>query len=109
MRHLLPILCLVLSGCATVKIPDFKAHITLPASEDGYWIMTVSNKEGRIPKAEWDKLKKRGIVILSEDWQILRYTLMKNCLSNKSCQDTIGAFDALFYSVDSAFKKAEGN
>ena len=93
-----------LTGCAHVKIPDFKAHITLPASGDGYWIKTVSNEEGRIPKQEWDELKKRGIVILSEDWQILRYTVMKNCLTNKSCKDTVGAFDALFESVDSALR-----
>ena len=94
-------------GCATVRIPDFRAYITLPASGDGYWIKTVSNEEGRIPKEQWDVQKKRGIVILSEDWQILRYTVMKNCLMNQSCKDTVGAFDALFYSVDEALKATQ--
>lgn len=108
MKYFLPLLfCLYVSGCSHVKIPDFKAHITLPASGDGYWIKTVSNEEGRIPKAKWDELKKRGIVILSEDWQILRRVVMKNCLMNKSCQDTVGAFDSLFYSIDEALKVAK--
>ncbi len=92
------------TGCASVTIPDFKAHITLPASEDGYWVKTVSDEEGRIPKAEWEVLKKRGIVLLSEDWAILRYTLLKNCLSNE-CTDTIGILDELFYAIDAGLKK----
>ena len=98
---------LFLFGCATVQIPDFKAHVTLPASGDGYWVKTVSRSEGRIPKAEWEPLKRRGIVLLSEDWATLRYTLLKNCLSN-DCKDTVGVFDDLFYSIDSAFKAAGG-
>lgn len=96
-----------LAGCASVKIPDFKAHITLPASGDGYWVKTISEEEGRVPKAEWDVLKKRGIVLLSEDWAVLRYTLIKNCLSN-DCKDTVGVFDDLFYKLDSALKVVQG-
>lgn len=92
-------------GCSTVRIPDFKAHITLPASGDGYWVKTISPEEGRIPKAEWDIKRKSGIVILSEDWQVLRFTLIKNCLSNQ-CKDTVGIFDDLFETLDSALKVA---
>lgn len=86
-------------SCSTVRIPDFRAYITLPASGDGYWVQTVSNKEGRVPKAEWDEKKKRGIVLLSEDWQKLRSTVVRNCLSN-DCKDTVGAFDELFQTLD---------
>lgn len=93
------------TGCASFRIPDFKAHITLPASGDGFWLKTVSNEEGRIPKKEWDVLKKRGIVILSEDWAILRYSIMKACLTSKDCKDTVGMFDSLFYTIDSALEK----
>lgn len=94
-----------LTGCATVKIPDFKAHITLPASEDGYWVKTVSKDEGRIPKADWAILRKRGIILLKEDWAILRNTLLENCLTNKACNDAVGTFDGLFFSIDEALKK----
>lgn len=99
------ILALLVSGCASVKIPDFKAHITLPASEDGYWVKTVSSEEGRIPKEEWAIKRKRGIIILSEDWQILRFELLKNCLTNTACKSVVGTFDSLFYSIDEALKK----
>lgn len=93
-------------GCSTVRIPDFKAHVTLPASGDGYWVKTVSPEEGRIPKAQWDEMKKRGIILMSEDWAILRNTVLKNCLS-RDCKDTVGIFDELFYSIDEAFKKSK--
>ena len=99
---------LLTAGCAHIKIPDFRAHITLPASGDGYWVNTVSNKEGLIPKTEWDVKKKRGIVLFSEDWMILRNTLLQNCLSN-DCKDAVGIFDDLFYSIDKAFKEAQQN
>jgi hypothetical protein len=95
---------LVLAGCASVEIPDFKAHITLPASGDGYWVKTVSTDEGRIPKEQWDITRRRGIVILSEDWKILRFSLMKNCLTMK-CKQAVGAFDDLFYTLDGTLKK----
>ena len=99
-------LVLFLSACAHVQIPNFKAHVTLPASGDGYWVETVSGKEGRVKKDVWEVDKKRGIVILSEDWQILRYTLIKNCLNNQ-CKDAVGVFDDLFYTLDSALKATQ--
>ena len=93
----------IFSACSTVRIPDFKAYITLPASGDGYWMQTVSDGEGRIPKEEWEIKKKRGIVLFSEDWAILRNTVMKNCLMN-SCKDTVGMFDNLFSTIDGALQ-----
>ena len=102
MKFLIPFF-LLLSSCATIHIPDFKAYVTLPASGDGYWVKTISNEEGRIPKELWDLQRRRGIVILSEDWSVLRYTLMKNCLSN-DCRDTVGVFDDLFYTLDNGLK-----
>ncbi len=95
---------LLLVGCASIEIPDFKAHITLPASGDGYWVKTVSTDEGRIPKEEWDVTRKRGIVILSEDWTILRYTILKNCLTME-CKQAVGTFDNLFHTLGEALKK----
>jgi len=93
----------MLSSCATVRIPDFKAHITLPASGDGYWVKTISDEEGRISKEVWDIQKRRGIVLMSEDWEILRYTILRNCLSNQ-CKDTVGVFDELFNTLDAGLK-----
>lgn len=97
----------VLTSCATVRVPDFKAHITLPASGDGYWVKTVSATEGRIPKEEWEIKRKRGVILLKEDWAILRNTVIENCLSNSSCTDIVGVFDGLFQSIDQALKKVK--
>lgn len=96
---------LLSAGCTSaVEIPDFKAHITLPASEDGYWVKTVSSEEGRVPKEEWALMRKRGIIILPEDWAILRKTIIKNCLTME-CKQAVGTFDGLFYSIDGALEK----
>lgn len=105
MKIFILFLALAMTGCASVKIPDFKAHITLPASEDGYWVKTVSSDEGRIPKEKWAVIRKRGIILLKEDWAILRNTLLENCLTNRQCKDVVGTFDGLFYSIDEALKK----
>lgn len=98
-------LALLLTGCAgSTTIPDFKAHITLPASGDGYWVETVSQAEGRIPAAQWAQQSRGGIILLSEDWAILRKFLVENCLMN-SCKLAVGTFDSLFYAIDNALKK----
>lgn len=89
-----------------MEIPDFKAHITLPASQDGFWVKTVSADEGTIPREEWAKLLKTKphIILFSEDWAILRFSLLKNCLTME-CKEAVGIFDELFYSLDSALKE----
>lgn len=94
----------LLAACATVEIPNFKTYVTLPASQDGHWVETITHKRGIIPKAEWEEKKKRGIVLLSEDWAVLKYTLLKNCLANE-CKSVAGALDGLFYAVDEALKQ----
>jgi len=96
-------LAALLQACASVEIPDFKAYITLPASGDGYYVKTVTPEDGRVLKEEWDIARKRGIIILSEDWAILRYSLIKQCLTKK-CKQAVGAFDDIFYKLDEALK-----
>jgi hypothetical protein len=84
-----------------VEIPDFKTYITLPASGDGYGRSVVTHQKVLIPKAEWDQKKKAGIILLSEDWLILRKSLAKNCIENK-CKQAVGALDGLFSAIDQA-------
>lgn len=95
---------LLFSGCATVEVPDFHAYVTLPASGDGFGVKTVSKTEKVIPAKEWEEVRKRGIVILSEDWKILKRTVRKNCITNK-CEQAVGALDGLFLALDHALKK----
>lgn len=93
-------------GCATIKIPDFYAYVTLPASGDGYGIKTVSKEEKRIDKKEWDEMKKRGLVILPEGWAILKKTVRRNCITNSKCEHAVGALDNLFIVIDKALEQA---
>lgn len=86
-----------------VEIPDITPRITLPASGDGFGITTVTRKESRIPKEKWAEMQKRGIILLSDDWAKLKFTLLKNCLTNE-CKQTVGALDGLFYAIDDALK-----
>ena len=91
------------AGCATVKVPNFKAYVTLPASGDGFGISTVSREEVVIPRGEWEYKRARGIVVLPEDWKILKQTVRANCITNQ-CEQAVGALDDLFISIDNALK-----
>ena len=97
-------LLFLLSGCATIEVPDFYAYVELPASKDGFGIKTVSRTENTIPASEWKEKRRRGIIIFSEDWLILKRTIRKNCITNK-CKQAIGALDGLFYAIDDALLK----
>lgn len=98
-----PFASLVLTSCATTEIPEFNTYVTLPASGDGYGIGSNSHKEVRIPKDQWDKKKRAGIVLLAEDYAKIRYSLLKNCIMN-TCKQTVGALDGLFDAIDQALK-----
>lgn len=91
-------------ACSSIKLSDFKAHITLPASGDGYYVKTVTDEEGTIPKAQWEKMRARGIVLMPEDWAILKKDTLSNCLKHE-CKELVGVLDELFYSLDAALKE----
>lgn len=104
-RLLLPLISLLLSACAQVEIPDITPFIVLPASGDCYGRSTVSDQVVRTvegPLCE-DKVK-RSIHLTSDDWAKLKYTLLKNCLSNQ-CKQSVGALDQLFETIDNALKQ----
>lgn len=92
-------LLLLVSACATVEVPNFKVFVTLPASGDGFGVETVTRKETLIPANEWETKRKRGIVILAEDYKILKSVIRKNCHTNK-CTEALGKLDNLFLVID---------
>lgn len=106
-KYLMILLFLFSTGCASVDIPDFYAHITLPASGDGYAVSTVSKSRKRIPKAEWRQQIRRGIILMPEDYKKLKFTILKNCLSNK-CKKSVGTFDNLFLAIDKGLQTIGG-
>ena len=67
-------------------------------------ISTITHKETRIPAAVWQQKLPRGIILFSDDWATLKYSLLKNCMSN-DCQQTVGTLDTLFQTIDQALRK----
>lgn len=90
---------LTLSGCAQMQIQDFKAGVTLPYSEDCFFVNAVSGQEQRFPKEQCERMKKAGLVILSEDWKIIRANFQRNC-QLLQCKQLVGQFDQLFLVID---------
>lgn len=107
LRYLTILLFLFSTSCATVEIPDFYAHITLPASGDGYARSTVSKKKKRIPAEQWKEMIKRGIILMPEDYKILKKITLKNCITNK-CKQAVGTFDSLFLALDKGLQLSTG-
>ena len=87
-----------------MEIADIGPMVTLPASGDCYQVTVLSQKKTRFPKEQCDQIKKRGIVITSEDWKKQRISIQKNCQLQK-CKQLVGVFDSLFLTIDDALKK----
>lgn len=99
------VLCLTLvSSCAGMDIADIGPMVTLPASGDCYQVTVLTHKKTRYPKTQCDEIKKRGIILTSEDWKKQKISIQKNC-QLKKCKQLIGAFDSLFLTIDAALDK----
>ena len=101
------VLCLIvvsLVSCANIEIADIGPMVTLPASGDCYQVTVISQKKTRYPKAKCDDIKRRGIILTSDDWKKQRISIQKNCQLNK-CKQLVGVFDSLFLTIDSALQK----
>lgn len=92
---------LLLASCGTIEIPDIAPTVKLPYSGECHSIKIVSQERKRLPPAECEKLRRRGVFMVSEDWAKLRFTLVKNCVTNK-CKQAVGALDGLFQTIDDA-------
>lgn len=103
-KSLLSLSALFLSACANFQIADIGPMVTLPASGDCYQVTVLSHQKTRIPKTQCDEIKKRGVVLTSDDWQKQRFSIQKNC-QMAQCKQLIGAFDELFLTIDKALQK----
>lgn len=95
---------LSLSACGSIEIADIGPMVTLPASGDCYQVTVLTHKKTRFPKKQCDDIKRRGVVLTSEDWQKQRLSIQKNCQLTQ-CKQLVGAFDQLFLTIDSALKQ----
>lgn len=103
-QTVLCLMALVLSNCSSFEIADIGPMVTLPASGDCYQVTVLTERKTRIPKAQCDEIKKRGIILTSDDWKKQRISIQKNCQMAK-CKQLIGVFDTLFLTIDSALHK----
>lgn len=104
LSRLLIALCLTLVSCGSMEIADIGPMVTLPASGDCYQVTVISHVKTRIPKVQCDEIKKRGVILTSEDWKKQRISIQKNCQMQK-CKQLIGVFDSLFLTIDEALKR----
>lgn len=95
-----------LVACASIEIPELRPAITQPASQDGFRVNTLKDEEQIIPAEAWKKYlaDNAHVILFSDDWAKLRFTILKNCLTME-CKQSVGALDGLFYAVDDALKK----
>lgn len=99
---------LSLNACGTFQIADIGPMVTLPASGDCYQVTVLTHQKKRFPKKQCDEIKKRGVVLTSDDWQKQRFSIQKNC-QMAQCKQLIGAFDELFLTIDKALQKMPQN
>ncbi len=87
---------------------DWRADITLPASEDCYGFHVVSGKEVRLPaeSKECVEQKIKSVRLTYENYKILRRDIQQNCQFEK-CKQVTGYFDQLFLTLDSALRKVK--
>jgi hypothetical protein len=91
------------SGCPSMKLNDFKAGVTLPYSEKCFFVNAISGKETEYPADQCERMKKAGLIILSEDWLIIRKNFQINC-QLLQCKQLVGKFDQLFLTLDKSLK-----
>lgn len=100
----LTVALLSLSACGSFQVEDIGPMVTLPASGDCYQVTVITHKKKRYPKSECDEIKRRGVILTSEDWRRQRVSILKNC-EYAQCTQFVGAFDELFKAVDAGLSK----
>ena len=100
------LLSAALSACATFQASDWKASITLPASQDCYSFAVMTGQEIRLPANSKECIEKkiRSVWLDSESYKMLKKDIQGNCRAAK-CKQITGAFDELFLTIDRALQK----
>lgn len=97
-------LALSISGCQGMQLHDWKAGVTLPYSENCFFVHVLSGQEEEIPATQCADLKARSLIMTSEDWKILREDIQSSC-QMAQCKQIVGRFDNLFLTIDQALQK----
>lgn len=95
---------LLLTGCASVKIPDFNVYATLPASQDGVRVNVISGEYVRIPREEWKKLERRTVKLMPEDYAVIKKAFYNQCVQFK-CDQELDLISHVFENIDEGLGK----
>lgn len=82
-----------------MQLKEFKAGVTLPYSEHCFFVNALDGKEHEYDAPTCEHMRKAGLIILSEDWKIIRSIFQENC-QLLQCKQLVGQFDGLFLQVD---------
>lgn len=87
-----------------MQLHDWKAGVTLPYSENCFFVHVLSGETEEYPAQACAEMKKRAVIILSEDYKILRGDIQSSCQFTQ-CEQLTGRLDNLFLVVDRAINK----
>lgn len=87
-----------------MQVHDFQIYVQLPASGDCFGLNVVSKKTTRLPQDQCERLVKRGIILTSENYRILREDIQQNC-QQFQCTQLTGRFDNLFIAIDKGLQQ----
>lgn len=73
----------------------------MPYSGNCFFVNAVDGKTREYPAPECEKMRRKGLIVLSEDWKIIREILQINCQMTQ-CKQLVGQFDSLFLVLDEA-------
>lgn len=94
---------LALVSCASVEIPEFKAHVVNPYEQNCYGVNVITLEDEVLPKAACY----RGVVLFSEDYAKIKKAFYKSCL-NAKCKQSVEVLDQLFITIDKAVAEVYG-
>ena len=98
----------LVSACANqAKIPEFNLAITRPANQDGMSVNVVTGEYKLIPKPDWDKRKRKAVILERQDWEIVKSTLYGYCI-NQECGQSLDLISGFFEKLDDAVGKIPG-
>lgn len=96
---------LLFVSCASNKISDIWVNVYDPYVDKCYGVKTVSRTERELPPEQC----KRGVVIFSEDYTILKNDQYKNCLmAGDKCKQVVEVLDQAVMTADKAFYEVYG-
>lgn len=95
---------ILLEGCSGLQLHDWKAGVTLPYSEDCFFVHVLSGNEEELPTSQCIDIKKHSLVITSDDWKVLREDIQSSC-QVAQCQQLVGRFDQLFLVIDKGLQQ----